>query len=90
MLRLVCDDDALARALGEIDLELARCDYTPGRPPFLTDRAARIDREVCADSTCERCGRRGLEYYCGWHVSGVRHRYRAYAVCPACGEWSEF
>jgi hypothetical protein len=51
---------------------------------------SRCRRDVCADSTCERCGALGLEYYCGWHVSGVRHRYRAYAVCGRCSHWAEF
>jgi hypothetical protein len=91
MLRIVREHvDALAGALADIGRELARCDYTPGRPPWLTDRAVRIDREVCRRAACERCGRKGLRYHSGWHVSGVRHRYRAYAVCPGCGHWAEF
>jgi hypothetical protein len=91
MLNIRRDDiDILARALAEVDRELAKCDYTPGRPPWLTAEAARIDRAVCADSTCERCGRAGLEWYPAYRTAGPRPQYAAYAACPACGEWFLF
>jgi hypothetical protein len=85
----VTDGTALARALAELDAEMARCGYTPGAPPWLTVGAARIDAGVCAGSTCDRCGRRGLEFYPAHRPAG-RMSYRAYTVCPACGDWAEF
>jgi len=45
-----------------------------------------IDIQVCAESTCEECGHKGLKY------AGFKkgNSYRAWAVCPSCDEAVEF
>jgi hypothetical protein len=60
--------------------------YQPGRPtPGIIDGAS-IDAEVCDKATCSNCGHRGMEYY-PYVQPGS---YRAFAVCPNCGEAEEF
>jgi hypothetical protein len=88
-LKVVRPDDTLSRALAELDAELRRCEYRAGLPPWLRTEAARIDSEVCGGTSCGRCGRRGLTYYPGYRTAGARPQYRAWAVCPGCGDWSE-
>ena len=57
--------------------------YKP-QPP--NHRAADIDREVCANSRCRKCGHHGLNYE-PWSRPGS---YIAFAVCPNCGHQEEF
>jgi hypothetical protein len=61
--------------------------YENKRPAYtgLFD-AAQIDADVCADSSCSECGHRGLEY----HPRVKPGSYRAFAVCPKCGNEEEF
>ena len=53
-----------------------------------TSGAATIDAQVCRDSACSACGRRGLEFRPFWRP--VPRSYRAFALCPVCGAWEEF
>jgi hypothetical protein len=59
--------------------------YLEGAPNKATDR---IDREVCESSSCEACGHVGLQFLPFSHQEASS--YIAYAICPACGEASEF
>jgi hypothetical protein len=79
----------LGRVLAELDAELRQCDYLPGPPPWLRAECVEIDRQVCAGGSCERCGHAGLLYR-PFHKPEGRGQYRAFAVCPGCGDWSEF
>jgi hypothetical protein len=88
-LKLFVREDVLARALAELDAGLRKCDYRAGPPPWLRVEALDVDRETCADGTCDRCGHAGMACH-PYHRPGVRRAYRAYAVCPGCGDWSEF
>ena len=66
--------------------------YRRGRPPRptggLSVDGGSIDAEVCADSTCENCRHKGMEYHP--FVKDEPRSYRAFAVCPECGEVFEF
>ncbi len=69
--------------------------YIAGRPPtngFIDGPG--IDAECANGSTCEACGHVGMEYrpyttkpFCGYGDMGG---YRAFAVCPDCGNAVEF
>ena len=48
---------------------------------------AEIDRQVAASAVCSKCKHQGLEYH-PFRVPGIS--YRAFAVCPLCGEAHEF
>lgn len=48
--------------------------------------AGKLDQEVCDESACFECGFLGLKYFP--YVSD-KH-YRAFAVCPRCGDTTEF
>lgn len=62
---------------------------TPPRPTGgLSVDGAAIDARVCAESKCENCGHQGMEYHP--FVRDDPHSYRAFAVCPECGEAFEF
>jgi hypothetical protein len=88
MLNIRRDDAAiLARALAEVDRELRKCGWTPGRPFWVTDESAAIDEDLCRELACDRCGREGLHYYPAYRTEGPRPQYVAYAACPDCGEW---
>lgn len=50
--------------------------------------AAATDGKACAQSTCRRCGTRGLVYHGRRHPE--RASYRAVAECPTCGAFEEF
>jgi Zn ribbon nucleic-acid-binding protein len=64
--------------------------FVRGTPTWgiLSGEAARIDAEVCAESSCARCGHRGMTYD-PW-VDSDEQRYVAFAVCPECGAKEEF
>jgi hypothetical protein len=80
---------ALARGLADLQREMALCELTPGPAPWLRVEAVEIDRQVCADSACDRCGHAGLLYKPYHHCRG-RRAYVAYSVCPSCGDWVQF
>lgn len=62
--------------------------YKPGTPqPGLIDGAS-IDARVCSESKCDNCGHKGMEYHP--FVRDEPRSYRAFAVCPECGEAFEF
>lgn len=65
--------------LSEFDLE-GYTEREPGRD------TADIDAGVAAECSCSACGRNGLEYRPYMQGSS----YRAFAVCPTCGNASEF
>lgn len=61
------------------------------RPVAPTAATAEIDREVCAELSCDSCGHAGLDYR-PFTWTGPRYgnrRYYAFAVCPACGHCEE-
>ncbi len=60
--------------------------YTPGPPPGAAPAMIAVDYTVCRRAKCPHCGARGLLAY-------PMHRgtsYRVIAVCPSCGEGTEF
>lgn len=69
-----------------IDDELS--DYVRGFPHWGLIDGGSIDVEVCAESNCTHCGHHGLE--CVPFIKEAHHSYRAFAVCPECGEAEEF
>ena len=44
--------------------------------------------DVCVTSSCASCGHKGMEFHP--FVNKELHSYRAFAVCPVCGEAFEF
>lgn len=48
--------------------------------------AAEIDGPICNEAACDSCGHVGLVY----HPYKTKTSYRAFAVCPECGEAMEF
>jgi hypothetical protein len=65
---------------------LARLMQTEGyRQAAPSPTAATIDAVVCAESTCEKCGHVGLEY---WPFTKPGS-YVAYGVCPQCSYQTE-
>jgi hypothetical protein len=54
--------------------------YERGAPPHVRAATQAIDRQVCRQSRCGSCGRRGLSYR-PFHRG---REYRVLAVCPAC------
>jgi hypothetical protein len=90
MLKIMRDDgDVLARALAEVDRELHKCGWMPGRPFWISDEMAAIDEELCRDLVCERCGRSGHHYYPAYRTEGRRPQYAFFACCRSCGHWSQ-
>lgn len=63
-------------------------DYQPGWPTWGLIDGASIDIQVCAESTCDNCGHKGLQ--CKPFIKPEIKSYRAFAVCPECGEAEEF
>lgn len=61
-------------------------DWQPGPPEHLTVDALEIDREACAEATCQRCGHKGLAYV----AEHLGRRYRCWAICPQCRATEEF
>lgn len=50
-----------------------------------------IDIQVCAESTCDECGHKGLKYAGFIKYSAINDiSRRAWAVCPECDEAFEF
>lgn len=69
--------------IGEIYQSGELSGYQPGQPEGpMSD----VDQEICQDATCENCGHQGCEFY-PYSKPGS---YRAFAVCPDCGEAMEF
>jgi hypothetical protein len=60
--------------------------WLPGAPPHVSREAEAIDRSVLRCVRCEECGHKGLRYT----PQHRGRRYRALAVCPACGTTAEF
>lgn len=63
-------------------------DYEGGFPTWGIIDGGSIDIQVCAESTCEHCGHKGLQVRP--FINRERKSYRAFAVCPECGEADEF
>jgi hypothetical protein len=61
--------------------------YIPEAPPGGLIDAAEVDGDVAAQATCIRCKHRGMDYR-PFRIPAVS--YRAFAVCPRCGEAHEF
>lgn len=81
-------DTTPTAAAADLARRLTRDGYTPGAPPWLGLLARGIDRGVCADAGCGRCGHHGLSYR-PFHRPEPRS-YVAVAVCPACSAAFEF
>jgi len=62
--------------------------YRQGAPSGGLVDSRSIDWEVCSESKCENCGHQGMEYHP--FVRDEPPSYRAFAVCPKCGEAYEF
>lgn len=45
-----------------------------------------IDAGICQKAKCQKCGHKGLDYRPLWKAG---ESYRAFAVCPKCGEARE-
>jgi hypothetical protein len=60
--------------------------WLPGAPPHVGRDVQAIDRSVLRRACCEECGHKGLRYT----PQQKGRRYRALAVCPACGATAEF
>lgn len=55
---------------------------------IMPGEAARIDAQVCDESTCSACGHVSMRYEP--FVDHEECRYVAFAACPACGHREEF
>lgn len=62
--------------------------YRPSRPHWGLIDGGSIDAEACAESKCDNCGHQGMEYHP--FVRDEPRSYRAFMVCPECGEVFEF
>lgn len=69
-----------------IEQELS--DYDRGFPTWGIIDGGSIDIEVCSKSTCDKCKHQGL--ICNPFINRDHKSYRAFAVCPECGEAKEF
>lgn len=63
-------------------------DYERGFPNWGLIDGGTIDREVCEESECPKCGHKGL--IVKPFINRERKSYRAFAECPECGEAEEF
>lgn len=68
--------------------ELYSLGYRQGRPTWGIIDGGSIDAEVCATSKCDNCGHYGMEYK--GFVKDETKSYRAFAICPECGNSYEF
>lgn len=68
-------------------LELNEQGYKNSPPPEDPLGMCNVDVDVCHQVTCHRCGHKGMDYH-PMLMPGVS--YRAFAVCPGCGEVMEF
>lgn len=67
---------------------------TQTQPPALTGYSigapsadvAALDRPICTESECSDCGHVGMDY----RPIHKGDSYRAFAVCPECGNTEEF
>lgn len=66
-------------------LDLLNDGYKMGAPGII---GATIDSQVCLESKCSKCGHSGMEYHP--YSKPEVYSYRAFAVCPDCGDWEEF
>ncbi len=72
-----------------LEAELVEEGYTHGY--ISAWGASDIDRGICAASTCEHCGHRGMEYHAfSRPEEGRRSSYRAVAACHQCQYAVEF
>jgi len=62
--------------------------YRMGRPHSGLIDGGQIDANICYESSCDNCGHKGMEYHP--FVREEPRSYRAFAVCPKCGEAFEF
>ncbi len=53
-------------------------------PP--TPAIATEDADICRQARCHHCGRQGLDY----RPFSRPSNYRAFGVCPTCGDSQEF
>ena len=63
-------------------------DYERGFPNWGLIDGSSIDIGVCEESTCTQCGHKGLE--CVPFINREHKSYRAFAICPICGNAEEF
>ena len=75
-----------ANAYAELRAELLREGYLPVAPSSGDPELDQIDPDVSRQARCPGCGGYGLEY----RPFSKHGSYRAFAVCPACGEAQEF
>ncbi len=68
--------------------ELYDAGYRQGTPNWGLIDGASIDLEVCAESECKKCEHKGMDYKP--FVRDNPRSYRAFAVCPKCGDRQEF
>jgi hypothetical protein len=76
-----------AGLLTDLFAELEKCGYLAGPPLWVSPDARAIDALCAAEMVCGACGHVGCGYYPFQLVRPPR--YRAYAVCPACGFYEE-
>jgi hypothetical protein len=72
--------------LSDLTQRLTDEGYREGAPERVSAEAVAIDREVCAEASCDECGRHGLAYL-ALHAG---RSYVAVAYCKGCGAASEF
>lgn len=72
-------------AVDLLEVEGYQAGHGPRSRLALIDGEA-VDQEACRQATCPCCGQQGLEYH-PFHKPGS---YRAFAVCPKCGDTQEF
>ena len=72
----------------EVFEELELMGYRMGTPRWGLICGSAIDAEICENTRCENCGHQGLRFHP--FVKDETKSYRAFAVCPACGEGFEF
>jgi len=75
---------AETRTADRVIADLKARGYRDGAP---NEATAEIDRSVCANTPCPRCG--GEVEYRPFHKRGSAGSYVALGVC-ACGFWSDF
>ena len=76
-----------ARPVVDIKREMTEAGYHEGAPNM---DAAALDGSVCAEASCPKCNRQGLQYLPYTKQTAYRKIYKAYAACPNCKIALEF
>ena len=73
----------------DVETALQARGFVPGRPRRrgLIDGPA-LDAQIAADSVCEACGHRTLDFYA--YVDSQQHSAAAVARCPQCDAAFDF